>query len=936
MNNDNSSYLSLISPEYLEQLRLQYEQNPTLVPNTWRLFFDGMNFGLDQVEESADDEAFENAPTTAKSTPSKTVASTPTAAAPSTVGNYMAQLKLLQLIDNYRRYGHLFAQVSPLATAIKTSQAFVGQQAFQSAGISPAERLNGTEKLLSGLNISELEVHLKSTYSGFIGAEFMYIEDERIRTWMAERLERTQGRPQLSREEKIETLKRLTQAELFETFIQKNYTGQKRFSLEGGESLIPALDTIHKIFAANGGKEVVIGMAHRGRLNVLTNIMKKPYSAIFAEFEGLKKIDGDGGGGDVKYHMGFSSDLEFNENRLHLSLAFNPSHLEAVNPVVEGMSRAKQMRTYDADYSKVLPILIHGDAATVGQGVVTETMNLANVEGYRTGGSIHVVINNQVGFTTGPNEARSTTYCTDFAKGIQAPIIHVNGNHPEHVVMAAQIATEFRVKFQKDVFIDIYCYRKYGHNEGDEPRFTQPKMYAEISGIKSPRAEYSVELIKEGVITNEDATKILADFNQVLDQDLQPVKRGEVPEGLKPFRGVWDGFKSGTEPELLLGANTSITDDQLNKIVDVIHGPFGEVQALPKLAKMLDARKENILKNDSFDWAVGEQLAFGSLLMEGYSVRLSGQDSRRGTFSHRHVEITDHRNEQKLMPLKSLETKNSFFSAWNSPLSEFAVMGFDYGFSLSDPKSLVLWEGQFGDFANGAQIVIDQFIAPSEKKWNRNSGITLLLPHGYEGQGPEHSSARLERFLQLCADANMQVCYPTTPAQFFHVLRRQMVRPFRKPLVVMSPKSPLRMPEVISRREDFTKGVFHNILITGCAPSEAKRVILCTGKVYWDLVKKAQALGEDKQTCFLRLEQIYPLDKPKLKDLLTKATQSQDFVWCQEEPQNMGAWTHMALAIEDIVLLRYAGRKASASPATGYAKVHQAEQESLLNAAFGK
>lgn len=925
--NDSSSYLSLISPEYLEQLRLQYEVNPQNVPTTWRLFFDGMTFGrVSEAEET------ENASAQSQTVARQPTATAPAAAATPSTANYMSQLKLLQLIDNYRRYGHLFSQLSPLVNGLKTTQAFVGPTAFQSTGISPAERLNGSEKLLSGLNVSELEVHLKSTYSGNIGAEFMYIEDERIRNWMAERLERVQGRPQWSREDKIEFLKRVTQAEVFETFLQKNYTGQKRFSLEGGEALVPALDVIHKHFADNGGKEVVIGMAHRGRLNVLTNVMKKPYSAIFAEFEGLKKSDSNGG--DVKYHMGFSSDLQFGNNQLHLSLAFNPSHLEAVNAVVEGMSRAKQQRTYDGDYSKVLPVLIHGDAAAVGQGVVVETMNLANLDGYRTGGSIHIVINNQVGFTTNPTEARSGTYCTDFAKGIQAPILHVNGNKPEHVALAAQIAAEFRVKFQKDFFIDIYCYRKYGHNEGDEPRFTQPKMYNEIGTLKSPRTEYGEDLVREKTVTEQEVIKIVMDFTKALDQDLAEIKKGQIPDPLKPFRGIWDGLRTGSESELLADAPTSLSDAQFDKIIQTIHGPFGEVEALPKLAKMLEARRELVTKNDTIDWAVGEQLAFGSLLMDGYNVRISGQDCRRGTFSHRHVEIVDHRNENRIMPLRSLQTSGSFFSAWNSPLSEFAVMGFDYGFSLADPKTLVLWEGQFGDFANGAQIVIDQFIAASEKKWNRNSGFTLLLPHGYEGQGPEHSSARLERFLQLCADANMQVCYPTTPAQMCHLLRRQMMRPFRKPLIVMTPKSPLRMPEVVSKRVDFTAGHFNNLLFSGCDLAAAERVIFCSGKVYWDLLKTAKTLGREATTAFVRLEQIYPLDKEQIRAKIALATNAQEFVWCQEEPQNNGAWSFVALDLQDVVSLRYAGRKASASPATGYLKVHQAEQEALLLSAF--
>jgi 2-oxoglutarate dehydrogenase E1 component len=907
------SYLSQVSPEYLEELRELYLQSPHLVPPSWRVFFDGMEFG------------YSNGSTSGHANPSTTTA------APGTSGEAQASalLQARVLIDSYRRLGHHKAKISPLGTSPRT-------------GVLPelkkldASRADLNAKVsLSGFqneSLKDIVAKLEKTYCGFIGAEFTYIDDDVVVDWLTQKFESSQGQVTLSKDEKLQILRSLTRAEVFETFLQKAYTGQKRFSLEGGESLIPSLERVNNVFAQFGGTEVVIGMAHRGRLNVLTNILKKPYGSIFAEFDGLKKPDLEGGG-DVKYHLGFSSDVKCGDKTLHLSLAFNPSHLEAVNPVVEGMTRAKQVRNYDGDTSRVLPVLIHGDAAVVGQGVVVETLNMAYLEGYQTGGTVHIVINNQVGFTTNPSDARSGNYCTDFAKGLQAPIFHVNGNKPEHVVYATQVATEFRNKFKRDVFIDIYCYRKYGHNEGDEPRFTQPKMYTEIGGIKSPRTTYAEELMASGLLSEDENKKMIADFSLELENTLSLIKKGEVPSPLTPFKGLWDGFKAGSETEMLSDIATGISETQFQKVVEVIHPPFDGVSPLPKLKKMFEQRKELVTKENIIDWAVAEQMAFGSLLMDGYSVRLSGQDCRRGTFSHRHLEITDHETEKKTLPLKTLQTKGSVLSAWNSPLSEFSVMGFDYGFSLSDPKTLVIWEGQFGDFVNSAQVIIDQFVVSSEKKWSRHSGLVLLLPHGYEGQGPEHSSARLERFLQQCADANIQVAYPTTPAQYMHLLRRQMLRKFRKPLVVMAPKSPLRSPDVVSKKEDMISGSFQNILVTGAAASQAERVIMCTGKVYWDLLKEAKAKGFESKTAFVRVEQLYPLDKSKLQELAKQFTKAK-WVWAQEEPQNMGAWTFIKLQTLGFMNLLYAGRKNSASPATGSPKMHTAELEQLLKDAF--
>ncbi|MEQ1879075.1 MAG: 2-oxoglutarate dehydrogenase E1 component, partial [Bdellovibrionia bacterium] len=574
--------------------------------------------------------------------------------------------------------------------------------------------------------------------------------------------------------------------------------------------------------------------------------------------------------------------------------------------------------------------------AVVGQGVVAETFNLSGIGGYATGGTLHVVINNQVGFTTSPSEARSGLYCTDYGKAIDAPIFHVNGNDPEAVVRAMDIASRFRMKYNRDAFVDIYCYRKYGHNEGDEPRYTQPLMYEKIGAVKTPRQTYQETLIAAGVLSEDEAQKIIQIFNSQMDERLQVVRKAPKSFAVDYLKGAWSGYTAPTEEQMLDPVKTPVKKETVDKIIEVIHKWPQDFNPHPKLQKMFETRHSNIQKDRKVDWAVGEQIAYGSLLLEGYSIRLSGQDSQRGTFSHRHAKLVDPATEKAFFPLKTLETDNALFVALNSPLSEFAVVGFDFGYSLAEPKTLVLWEAQFGDFANGAQVMMDQFISSSEMKWHRLSGLTMLLPHGYEGQGPEHSSARLERFLQLCAEGNMQVAYPTTPAQFCHLLRRQMIRNYRKPLIVMTPKSPLRMPEVVSPLEDFTTGGFQNILVTGAEPDRAKRVIMCAGKIYWDLVKYANERGFDQDTAFVRLEQIYPLDRPQLADLKKRFARAHEWVWAQEEPQNMGAWSHVFVNTHDLGLnMRYAGRKPSSSVATGSLKTHAKEQDSLIQAAFG-
>lgn len=936
------SYLSQISPEYLEYLRDLYAKDPAKLPASWRYFFDGMELGQEELTEiSAPTQEIKNGNghgTNGHSNGSTANGHTTTTnrQAVHEEASIMAnELRVLQLIDAYRLRGHLVSNLDPLGRSRGFEPPSLELSRYGLDRVDAGQRFQAAQFLgLQPSSLNQIVEHLHKVYCSTTGIEFMHLSDFDQRNWLAEQFEKSQI--VFSNDEKKQILIQLMQAENFEGFLHKNYLGQKRFSLEGGESLIPAMQRSLEVAANENVKEIVIGMAHRGRLNVLVNVLKKSFDAIFSEFEGYYPTNGRSGAGDVKYHLGHSNDVTIKGKPLHLTLAFNPSHLEAVNPVVEGVARAKQDRKYGGDRNSIIPFLIHGDAAVVGQGIVAETLNISGIGGYATGGTVHVVINNQVGFTSSPQEARSGLYCTDFGKAIDAPIFHVNGNDPEAVVRAIDIATRFRMKYNRDAFVDIYCYRKYGHNEGDEPRYTQPAMYEKISGVKTPRQTYEETLVHSGVITADDATKANQAFMAQMDERLQVVRKAPKSFAVDYLKGVWSGFTAPAEEQMLDLVKTSIKQSDLDKIIDTIHSWPKDFNPHPKLQKMFEARVAAIRKDKKVDWAVGEQLAYGSLLLDGYSIRLSGQDSQRGTFSHRHAKLVDPTTEKSYFPLKTFENDTSQFVALNSPLSEFAVLGFDYGYSLAEPKTLVLWEAQFGDFANGAQVMMDQFISSSEMKWHRLSGLTLLLPHGYEGQGPEHSSARLERYLQLCAEGNMQVAYPTTPAQLCHLLRRQMVRNFRKPLVIMSPKSPLRMPEVVSPFEDFTSGGFQNMLVTGAEPDRAKRVIMCTGKIYWDLMKYAIERGFDQETAFVRVEQLYPLDRPTLSDLKKKFARAHEWVWAQEEPQNMGAWSHVFMNTFDIGLsLRYAGRRPSSSVATGSLKTHAKEQDSLIQAAFG-
>jgi 2-oxoglutarate dehydrogenase E1 component len=919
MEAPNISYLSFISPEYLETLRALYYQNPEALPVTWRLFFDGMELG----EEAA------------TATPHHTNGYTNGHGATAAATGVDIELRILNLIEAYRSRGHLAAHLNPLVPEKPNLPDHLKLSKFGLEGVSKEQKFQAGKIIgLQPATIAEIEIRLRDIYCRDIGVEYKHISDEKVTTWLEEKMEPIANRTPFSVEEKKVVLEDLIHATLFESFLQKSFTGQKRFSLEGAESTIPALKRLVRTSAHYGVKEIILGMAHRGRLNVLVNVLKKDPETIFNEFNGSPYASDFGGSGDVKYHLGYSNDVDVEGHPVHFSLCFNPSHLEAVDPVVEGVVRAKQDHNYK-QRDEVLPILIHGDAAVIGQGIVTETMNLAGLEGYSTNGTVHVVINNQIGFTTLPEDSRSTIYCTDFAKAINAPVFHVNGDNAESVMHVVSLAAEFRQKFKRDVFVDIYCYRKYGHNEGDEPRFTQPQMYDKIGKQKTTMDQYATQCIVGNFLTPDFVNERKRVYETYLEEKLKKVKESAKEQKYDTMSKKWSKLRTPSADEMTDFCDTSIAAQHLDKVVEVIHTIPKDFEPLPKFRKMLETRLEEQKKQATFDWAVGEQIAFGSLLLEGYSVRLSGQDSRRGTFSHRHVEMTDHKTNKKYLPLQTLETDKSKFFVFNSPLSEYAVMGFEYGYSLAEPNSLTMWEAQFGDFANGAQIVVDQFISSSEHKWRRMSGLVLLLPHGYEGQGPEHSSARLERFLQMAGEENMQICYPTTPAQFCHMLRRQILRPFRKPLVVMTPKSPLRMPEVVSKKEEFTKGGFKTLLIDDVTPANAAQVILCTGKVYWDIKKAVVERKLTEKTVIVRLEQIYPLDTKTLLALKDKYKSAKDWVWVQEEPRNMGAWSFVKLATDEFDLrLRYAGRKTAASPATGSSSRHKKEFDAFIAETF--
>ena len=925
------SAINLADPynrELMESTYQQWQSDPGSVDPTWQAFFTGMEFAGTGPRINGT----HRGPTMAASANGQ----------PSGDAELRLQTGVVRLVSWYRQAGHLMAHIDPLQDSPPLPHPLLALTNF---GLSDADlgKTVDPDLLLttagstvsSPATLGDLLAALQETYCRTTGYEFMHIDDLATRNWLLQRIEPTRNRPNLSRRDRYRTLMTLHWAALFESFLHTKFVGQKRFSLEGAETLIPMLDAIVERSPGLGIEEIVIGMAHRGRLNVLTNILHKPFQEIFNEFEDTylpeSTKDGDG---DVKYHMGFSADVETSDGgSVHLSLSPNPSHLEAVNPVVEGRVRAKQRLFGDFDRGRGVPLLIHGDAAFAGQGLVPETLNMANLQGYRTGGTVHIVVNNQIGFTTSPRDARSTEYCTDIAKFIQAPIFHVNAEDPEAAVAAARLALEFRQEYKKDVVIDLVCFRKYGHNEGDEPAYTQPVIYKQIKKKKPVQVVYTDQLLADGKFEQAEADAIDAEFRGHLDRALKEVKDGPPkPKRMPAFAGRWTGLAQRYTHE---SADTAVNEAVLDRIANQLATVPDGFNLHPTLKRIVETRRDNVLGRKAVDWGTGEALAFGSLLLDGHAVRLSGQDSRRGTFSHRHAHYFDFETGKAYCPLSHLDpNRQAPFDAFDSCLSEAAVLGFEYGYSLDDPNTLVLWEAQFGDFANGAQVIIDQFIASGESKWNRASGIVLLLPHGYEGQGPEHSSARLERFLQACAEDNQQVVNLTTPAQLFHALRRQMKRSFRKPLVVMTPKSLLRHPKAVSPIADFSVQQFREVIDDPTAdPDKVDRVVLCSGKVYYDLLA-ARDEAERADIAIVRLEQIYPWPEEQLKTVINRYNGA-SLVWAQEESHNMGAWFFAEPRLRGIGLdIGYVGRDASASPASGSHFVHKHEQAELVRAAF--
>ena len=970
MSAENLSFLSSVNAEYISHLYAKYLRDKNSVDTSWRDFFTNLND--DEVsllkelhgaswtpeENRKDANTFSHTPGGHSSdyTRGAQVYPFPQSAA-NTQHKHTSlsegdlrqatqdSIRALMFIRAYRVRGHLEADLDPLGLRESKlhEELDPAHYGFTEADYDRPIFINGVLGF-EYASLRDIIQVLKETYCGKIGVEFMHMSSPEEKSWIQKRIEEPHNKTEFTSAGKKAILERLTAAEGFEQYLHKKFTGTKRFGLDGGEALIPAIEQIMKRGGQMGLKEMVIGMAHRGRLNILSNVMGKSYTSIFSEFQGMSSVPDDVlGSGDVKYHLGTSSDRDFDGNSIHLSLTANPSHLEFVNPVVIGKVRAKQIQRNDTESEQVMPLLLHGDAAFAGQGITAETLMISELPGYRVGGTIHIVINNQIGFTTTPKFGRSGPYCTDVAKMLSAPIFHVNGDDPEAVVHVARIATEFRQTFKKDVVIDMFCYRRFGHNEGDEPAFTQPLMYKAISGHETARAKYAKQLIAENSLSEKDVQDIQDDFNKRLDEAFEASKTYK-PNQADWLGGAWEGFSAAYGDDRR--GETALSEKKLQEIGKVLTEVPSDFDLNKKLQRLFSAKKEMFKTGEGFDWGTAEAMAFASILADNHSVRLSGQDCGRGTFSHRHAIVYDQSTEEKYLPLEHVNPEKSKFEVHDSPLSEMAVLGFEYGYSLADPNSLTLWEAQFGDFVNGAQVIIDQFIASGEIKWLRMSGLVLLLPHGYEGQGPEHSSARLERFLQMSAEDNWQVCNLTTPANYFHALRRQMVRDFRKPLVIMSPKSLLRHKLATSKLSEFSgDSTFHRILWDDdrdqlVKPNKVKRVVLCSGKVYYDLLEERRAREIDN-VVLMRLEQIYPFPHKSLGEELKEYSKA-EIVWCQEEPRNQGAWYYVNEQIETVLndikhscsRPRYVGRGPAAAPATGIAKRHQEEQSSLVNEAL--
>lgn len=905
------THLSSSDISYVDGLYAEFKENPENVDESWRRFFQGFEFNHPEILESRE------------------------------MGGQISEqvlrkeFNVFRLIQSFRSRGHLLSDTNPIRPR-KDRDARISLSHYDLSDEDLEKTfLCGEFVGLGPAKLGDILRHLKSIYCGKIGVEYMHITDTDQRRWFRDRFESTASKINYPIEKKKQILRKLNEATVFEQFLQTKFIGQKRFSLEGGESTIPALDSIVQHGIELGAKEFVIGMAHRGRLNVLANILNKTYEFIFKEFEGGRSAavspDGDG---DVKYHLGFTSIRKTEKGEANLKILPNPSHLEAVAPVVLGYCRSLRDVVYQGDYNQVIPIVIHGDAAVAGQGVVYECVQMSKLEAYKTGGTIHFVINNQIGFTTDFGDARSSIYSTSIAKTVDAPVIHVNGDCPEEVVYACELAVDFRQKFNCDVFVDMVCYRKHGHNEGDEPKYTQPHLYGLVAKHKNPRELYIDKLMESNKDIKDLAKQMQKEFKDLLAARLNNAKQNEIPTRTKGPLKEWKDLDWSKPKDFDQSPDTSVKKEKLKKIIETISSTPEGFKTLKKAQKILDERKERF-ESDRIDWATAELLSFGALLLDGNHVRFSGQDVIRGTFSHRHAKVFDEFTNEAYCALDNIEPdKQGKMRIYNSHLSEYAVLGFEYGYSQGTPRSLIIWEAQFGDFSNGAQIMIDQFISAAESKWRRMSGLVMLLPHGYEGQGPEHSSARLERYLQMCAEYNMVVANCTTPANYFHILRRQQTWNFRKPLIVFTPKSLLRDSRCISSVEDLSKGRFQEVIDQDhLTATKVKRVLFCSGKIYYDLLEY-QEENKRQDVAIVRVEQLYPLPEKQIEKILKRYKNAKEKIWVQEEPLNMGGWMHLLRWREFFQDFTPIARKSSASPATGYSKVHDKEQKDIVEKAF--
>ncbi len=901
---DTYNFLNSNDPAAIEDLYQRFKNNPEELDAGWRSFFEGFDF------------AARNYTPQPKTNPKTT-----------------NEFKVLGLIDDYRKRGHLFTETNP----VRKRRKYFPTLDIENYGLTEKDLDTvfeaGNEIGLGSTSLRTIIDTLNQTYCRSFGAEFMYIRNVEIHKWMIHKMESSRNTPAFTASDKKFILKKLDRAVNFEKFIHKKFPGQKRFSLEGAESLIPALDAIMEKGAELGTEEFVIGMPHRGRLNVLSNILRKPYLDIFSEFEG-KEYEDQTLLGDVKYHLGYTSlRRATNGKTIKLTLAPNPSHLEAVDPVVQGIARAKTDLIYKDDYSKVTPILIHGDASIAGQGIIYEIAQMSELKGYKTGGTVHLVVNNQIGFTTDYLDARSSIYCTDIAKVTQSPVFHVNGDDPEAVVYAVQTALEFRERFQKDVYVDLLCYRRYGHNEGDEPRFTQPILYKVIEKHPNPREIYAKRMLSEGVMSQAEIDDLEKHHNEILENSLTGAKAKLKANITNFLQETWKDIPKATKDDFNNSPVTGFEREKLDLIAEKITSLPDSLTFFRKTIKLQEQRHDMYFNQKSVDWAMAELLAYGTLLLENHRVRLSGQDVGRGTFSHRHAVLRVEDSEQEHTPLNCITENQAKFDIYNSLLSEYGVLGFEYGYALASPETLTIWEAQFGDFNNGAQIIFDQFISSAEEKWNVMNDIVILLPHGYEGQGPEHSSARIERFMTLCAENNIQVANCTTPSNFYHILRRQLKRPFRKPLVIFTPKSLLRHPKCISSVEDLATGRFLELIDDHNAdPELVTKILFCSGKVYYDLLEEKERLN-DQTVALVRIEQLYPLPHLQIKAIVAKYFSARTYLWVQEEPLNMGAWRFIHHEL-NYLKLRLIARPESGSPATGSSKFHLIRQQKIIDKAF--